>query len=417
MKKKNKTIYVFLLISLSWSLSVRADVFKAESESYFSKYLDENKQIRMPFFEQMSLYYSKVNQSNVQDYRIHFNYFYDLEKGSYDFQLNQFNFETQFADGLGSLSLGRNYQTKYLIFSSISDQISGSYLFLSKRLELGASLGMARNFELAVEKEQVYLYGFFANYKTEQVFPWQLGLKIEQTDFSRLNRAKSDWLELSARKEFASFVNPEILFSYNTQLADKKSYKKNFGINIYPDYDFSLGGRYSVYRMDKKEFWEESISSIITNGEIKEVGITSNYLISSNFQLGMDYSQSDYPLEVTKQAKGNKLEMSLRWMQELQQIELSAYQISSYGGFVKGEKSRFIRSLYKNIELEAAQEYLLYEKITNAKNSASQAQLGLASWFGRYSRFWIAAELVSNNFYAQDLRLLSRLTIYDWREL
>jgi hypothetical protein len=414
MKKINNNFF-FYLIFFFLVPQVRGAILKIESDSYLSKYIDDTKQTRLPLFEQFSVAYN--DEGNNSDYNFNFVYFYDFERKVYDFQLNHLNFSKKSMDGKTSFSIGRIYNTKYLIFSSVVDHLSTSYKFYNDQAEVGFYLGKSRNFELNNNQAEANLFGSFLYLTQEQVFPWRLGLKWEQTDYSFVNREKSDWAEINLKKEFPIFLNPEILISHQNNLRNTLSYRKAMAVTIYPSSDNLLGLRGLLYRRDKKDFWEESISSIIAKDEIKELGLNSGNNLNTHWYLGFDVSISEYELQENSKKIGSKIDSTLKWVGDAYLFELNAFKISSYGGWVHGEKSRFILPFAKRKELEISQEYVQYDKITNAKNSASQFQVGLATWFSSYSRFWLAGELVSNNFYSQDVRFLTQLSIYDWRDL
>ncbi|MBV2167996.1 MAG: hypothetical protein KUL82_04735 [Bdellovibrio sp.] len=405
---------IFLLLFLGPFVS-QAGLMRVQSDTYYSQRKGDDKKTEMPLYEQFSVSY--LTDTRQESFDIDFSYAYDFEKRNYDFDLYQLNGQFEFAQKKAKLSVGRSFQTYRLIRSSVVDSISSSYLFFEDRAEAGVLLGKARQFELDRDEEEANISAVFVDYKTADVFPWKWGARVENRDFSAVQRENYTWGKASLKKEWPVSLHPEISLVAEKNLGNTSSYRHEMGVDLYPSIYTTYGVRLQQYRMNADESWEDPISSIFSRSEIREMSLTFGHKWNANWYSGGDVAVDTYDVEPGRSTTGGKLEALVRWQTEGQYVEFNAFRFSSFGGWALGEKVRWVHPLSDKMEWEMSQEYVEYEKITSARSAASSTQLGFATWLWKHCRLWVAGEYNRNNFYSQDISFLSRLTIYDWREM
>lgn len=403
------------VLVLLFPLCGEAGLMRVQSDTYYSQRKGDDKKIEMPLYEQFSVSY--LTETRQESFDVDFSYAYDFEKRTYDFDLYQLNGQFEFAQKKAKLAVGRSFQTYRLIRSSVVDSVSSSYLFNEDRVEAGVLLGKARQFELDRDDEEANIGAVFVDYKTTDVFPWKIGARLENRDFSTVHRENYTWGKTSLRKEWPIYLHPEVSLVLEKNLNNVSSYRHELGADFYPSLDTTYGFRVQQYRMNERESWEDPISSVFSRSEIQEMSLTFGHKGSANWYYGGDAAVDIYEVEPGRSTTGGKLEALVRWQREGQFVELNAFKFSGFGGWALGEKLRWVHPLSDKMEWEVSQEYVEYEKITSARSAASSTQVGFATWLWKHCRLWVAGEYNRNNFYSQDISFLSRLTIYDWREM
>ncbi|GIL17407.1 MAG: hypothetical protein BroJett040_11580 [Oligoflexia bacterium] len=399
-------------IFLALSSIAEAGLLRTQSETYFSQRTGDNKKLETPIYEQFSATY--LTTARTGQFDMNFGYYYDFSKNIYDFDLHLLKGDFHFDQS--HLSMGRQFETFHLIKATIIDSVSYDYQF-SPFIRAGVVAGKARQFELGSDEKEALISGVYADLQTENVFPWRSGLHFENRDFSSTERSRQNWVKWSLKKEWPITLHPEFLFNIEENLDHSKGYRREAGVDFYPNLNSSYGVRAQVYHLDSGEFWEDPISSIFTQGEVQEVSGLFHYLLTPEWSTGFDLGYDQYLVQQNQKTTGYRAEWSLKWTRDGRGIENSVFRISSFGGWVNGNKLRVTYPWTDKFDFEFNQDYVQYQKVTSAQSLASSTQAGMGYWLWRQCRLWVAAELNSNHFYSQDVSFLTRLTIYDWREL
>jgi hypothetical protein len=388
-------------------------IFRLQSDTYLSREKADDLTSESPLYEQFTAAY--LDEERAKQFDFNFSYYYDFEKKNYNFNIHELEGRFAFNDKRGHFSLGRSFQTYHLISSSVVDSVTVDYSFLQNRLRVGSLLGFVRRLEVDDGSQSARLANVFADYDTDEVFPWHWGVRLETRDYSNNDRSIQNWGKLSLRKELAVQLHPEIIAvnEQNLQLTD--SYRQEFGVNIYPSIQSMYGIRVHYYNMNSTEGFEDPIYTVFADGRLTEYSLLSAYSWGS-WYTGLDFGYDEYLRSQNALSTGNRAEWTLRYASDRLSVENAVFNIVSYGGWATGHRTSAQYPLPKHMQLEVSSENVRYSKITSEKNTASSTRAGVKISMGN-TNLWLAQELRSNNFFSQDLRFLAQLTIYDWREL
>lgn len=401
------------LISLLGSTTALAGIFHFQSDTYLSQGRGDDLKIETPFFEAFNANY--LNEEQRQQFDFNFGLYYDFSRQNYQVDLQQLDGSFGFADDRGHISLGRSFHTYHLIKASTVDSVSLDYSFLGGRLKTGVMAGALRQMDLDHGSSGALVTSLYSDYQAEDVFPWSFGTTLESRDFTSLQRTHQYWGKVNTRKEWATWLHPEILASVEHDLQLSNSFRNELGLNLYPSADFMYGLRAQNYNMDRTEGFEDPIFSLFALGEVNELALVLGKSYA-RWYTGVDFGYDQYKYGTNSTAKGQKAQWLLRWTGDLTRLENSVFYMDSYGGSLVGNRLAGQLPLDNRFKIDFNNEYVTYKKITSENNNAVSSRLGLSAKWNQMS-LWLAGELNSNNFYSQDWRVVTQVTIYDWKEL
>ena len=113
---------------------------------------------------------------------------------------------------------------------------------------------------------------------------------------------------------------------------------------------------------------------------------------------------------------GEKHQLALSAVFDRTNVNLTAYRITSYGGWVVGGRGGISIKLNSKMELSALSEYSRYQKITSSDRYAISNQIDLSYILSNLLHIDVMGELDSNNANTVDERFFLKLIYLAWKE-
>jgi hypothetical protein len=281
-----------------------------------------------------------------------------------------------------------------------------------KQLRLGGFLGIERPPEnLSAERSKVY--GLSAGYVSPGTSPLTGNLRFEHQIYDSVQR---DRMKASINQPLQYEWSPELMVDLERDLTYNRWSRSEGGVDLYPTYKSTFGVHYQIYELDPVTQFDEPILNVISQGETKEISAKAGYFLLSNLYASYYYAQDTYPLQAGYTGNGEKNQLGLDYGLDRLRLNFTAYRITSYGGWVQGERGGFNLKLNSHYEISGICDYSYYQKITSSTRSAINNQLGLTYFFSNFWNIDVIGEWNSNNASSQDQRFFLKLTYLTWKE-
>ena len=402
----------FLLSLLFFLAPVAAwgGLLRVESTTAYAQYRDDDQTMQMPFFE----FFKGTYSSAKDDFQLDTN-FCVTENSN----ISQQGFQLYALDGAAwllkdrtRLTFGRSFFTHMTVRPRVLDSVAVEHFLFDKEFRLGAYVGIERPPE-DLSRQRSTVSGVSLGYVSPNMSPLTAGLRFEHQAYEAISRNR---MKFSLNQPLQYSLSPELMLDVERDLGYNFWSRAEVGADIYPNLKSTYGLRYQIYELDPVTQIDEPIINIFSQGTVQEASFKAGYFLSRDLYGSYFYAQDNFLIQAGHNGLGEKHQLALSAVFDRTNVNLTAYRITSYGGWVVGGRGGISIKLNSKMELSALSEYSRYQKITSSDRYAISNQIDLSYILSNLLHIDVMGELDSNNANTVDERFFLKLIYLAWKE-
>jgi hypothetical protein len=407
---------VLIFIMFFFFETAQGGLFRVESETLLSSRNKEAEEVEHPFYE----FFNAAYESKEKTYRLNSSFTYNFDfkdqKNSDTFNLYLMDLEIDPYSGKLVFKMGRTFNLQHSYKPIFMEELSIGSRWLNNRVYYGGFIGKeAMGSEVGDWSYKNNTQGVFANYQSDSLTPLFLSLKLQNT--KEIESLKSqDSIRLSANQSLLTWGSPQILFDTEYLPQSNKERWMEFGVDFY----FGLFSTLSVRKLNSDTHTtlleDNSLQSVFSLGPINETSLSWGYRINPIYTTSLLIGWTDYLLEERSLTHGQKYAFNLAGQFSRIDFANDIFYFQSYGGTVYGEHLDLNISLSNKIKLESSLQAAYYDKVTGSSRWAFSTQIGASTWFLENYKLNMGFEINNNNRLQYELRFMTQLIYWLWRE-
>ncbi|MBT3236775.1 MAG: hypothetical protein HN353_12535 [Bdellovibrionales bacterium] len=414
-----KLVFYALAVSsfIASSSSSAQGLLRIESETLSSGRNDEQLKFELPSYQFFNASY--VTEQMQTQINSSFAVFADPIKHQDDFNVHLLDVTFSPLENL-KVTLGRSLNSYKVKRFTSSDMLQLELETYEKRWKWGAIFGVEKDYATTEVRDSHNIRGIYSNYLTSSMFPLFVSAKFFQREdrLTAHNDPIIDYFNMGFYQSFQGTTAPEIMGEVESNLTTSHLDRATVGVDIHPDYNSLLHFEALMYdvQFDQREV-DQPIFTIFSQGKLYELLVRGEYRINPYWSAGVIIAYDRYPLQIDDHTNGFRAGGEIHYRDAELSWDNELYYIYSYGGEVLGNRSLVTYNLSARTSAEASIDLSYYQKVTSAKRTAFNSQLGIKKRLNDQFNLDLFAEFNNNNIIIYDFRVLVKLTYLLWTEL
>jgi hypothetical protein len=404
-----------VLLSMLACSSVQAGLFRLESETLMSARNDDDLKFELPSYELLSANY--INSDSSLECNSDMSLFADPVQARNRLNVHLLNFSYEAIPDSVRVTGGRMFGMQNSLRSTTLDSLGLDMFYLRKRLRVGAFAGRERRLELAEWNPSASVIGGSASYLSDSLHPLNARLKLVHRTFDSASSKSESPLEGAVSREFEGAWSPEVLVDAEMDASSGMLNRAAAGVNLSPSLRSTLRWRAETYDLAPTAGIEKPIFRIFSQGRLYETSVQSEYQLSRGLIGALTVAYDNYLLQEGDRTDGLKLEGDIFIKGRYAHLEDSVYYLSSYGGWLVGNRAVVGWKFRDGMELIQALDVAYYEKVTSSKRVAFNSITEFQTDLSRRLKLSVGGEYNSTNVLTYDVRAFAALKYLLWVEI